>query len=74
MNWTVNFIAPPAAVVLPPARDTVVCIDVDIANVCIPFTYDSQNVSAIGVSLLNSSVVHTLNYSNGNGQFCFSPI
>ncbi len=74
VNWQVNFISEPPAVVLPPAGDTVVCFGDTIGNICKDVTYsDPQLNTTITVVPSDAGISWSFGYNGGTGQLCFSP-
>ncbi len=73
-TWSVDFTDPPSPVIVGPDRDTVVCLDSLVTNICVPVSYNVIPNTTISVHPVNASINYTFNHSNGSGTLCFDPL
>ncbi len=74
VNWQVDFIPVPSAVVVPAAGDTIACLGDTIPPLCQIVTYaDPTQNTTISVIPSDPGISWSFGYADGSGQLCFSP-
>ncbi len=71
VSWTVDFVEPAPGVELPANANELFCLGDDVSGLCIDFSYDDEQVNALGAELIDASTDYSLNYAGGSGQLCF---
>jgi hypothetical protein len=75
VQWSVTTYPEPTPVVAPPDGDTTFCYGDDPGEICVDFTYDdNQAIDNIIVTPNADDFSWTADFSNGQGQICFTPL
>lgn len=73
-TWNIDFTDPPTPVVVGPDRDTVVCLDSVVTNICVPISYNVIPNTTLYARSLDPAVAFNFESLSGSGTLCFDPL